>query len=238
MKFKDILLVLAILALIFFGYSWYYSNLHRQEAERMEQIRLVRNDKLREINKGYYEKLVADTLTKSEMREKIKELGIDLKNAQLAQKIVFVPVDKKTVITEVVKTDTTLTFEDYYPQKDNFFVKHTTGYNTKTNVALGEFNFNPITLALGIAQQSDGTYKVATKLPEFFKINSIDVQSLPLTPVKKDVFGVLVGVDYVQPLHREGFDIDINSYIRINKVYIGGGYRTDNTLKGGFKIEF
>jgi hypothetical protein len=240
MKLKDILLVVSVVALLFFAYSWNYAKKQAKEAQRKEQVRLVRNDSLRLIVEGTYTKLVADSLTKKQMQKVIEKLGIDLKNAILSQKIVFVPIDKKGEIKDIKVTDTTLTLLDYYPEKVNYFVKHTTTLKTKDTTATGEFNFNPITLSLGIAQQKNGTYKVITKLPEFFKINSLDIQALPLEPqYKKDVFGVLFGVDYVKPLdNNDNFDIDFNSYIRINKFYIGGGYRTDNSVKAGIKVEF
>lgn len=241
LDFKGIMLILSVVALIFFGYSWYYANKHKEEAQRLEHVRLIRNDSLRKIitEKGIlYEKLVADTLSKKQLREKIKELGLELENALLAQKIVFVPRDTIKIIEDIKTTDTTLTFTDYYPKKEGYFVRHITNHNTKDTTATGEFGFNPITMSLGISEQKDGTYKVTTKMPDYFNINSIDVQSLPIEKEEKDNWGILVGADYVNDFDSENKFLDVNSYLRYKKFYIGGGFRTDNTVKAGLKFEF
>lgn len=235
---KTILLYITIVALIFFVYSWHYAEKNKKEAQRMEQVRLVRNDSLRKVARGQYEKLVADTLTKKQLSEKIKELGIQLKNAELAQKIVFVPRDTITIIKEIKKTDSTLTFINFYPKKESYFVKHTTKVNTKDTTATGEFNFNPVTLSLGIAQQKNGTYKVVTKLPEYFTIKSLDVESLPTQREESNKWGILVGADYIQNLQTQKVDLGIDTYIRFKKFYIGGGITTNKDAKAGIKIEF
>lgn len=235
---KQIFLILCVLLALLTGYMAYYFYKNAIKLKEEQRIEKIKNDKLIKLQPGEYTKLVADTLDKKELRKKIKELGIDLENALLAQKIVLAPRDTIKIIEDIKVTDTTLTFMDFYPKKEDFFVKHITSLNTKDTTATGEFNFNPITISLAIGEQEDGTYKVITKVPEYFNINSIDVQSLPMENEKKDRFGILVGTDYVKGLNGSTDNIDFNSYIRINKFYIGGGYRTDNTIKGGIKIEF
>lgn len=238
LNFNKVLLFVSIFLLVGFGLSYYYFTKKQKEYKRLIAIEKIKNDELVKIKDGEYQKLLADTLTRVQLRKKIKELGIDLENALLAQKIVLAPRDTIKIIEDIKVTDTTLTFMDFYPKKEDFFVKHIISLSTKDTTATGEFNFNPITMSLAVGEQEDGTYKVITKLPEYFNINSIDVQSLPMDSNKKDNFGVLVGVDYVKGLNNTTDNIDFNSYLRINKFYIGGGFRTDNTIKGGIKIEF
>ncbi len=200
----------------------------------------IKADKLQKVvtEKGVqYEKLVADTVGTGQLRRIIKELGIDIKNPQLAQEIIFVPRDTITIIKEIEATDSTLVFTDYYPQKENYFAKHITRQDTRDTTATGEFSFNPIKLSLAIGQQDDGTYKVATKLPEFFNITSIDVQSLPMKE-EKDDWGILVGADYIKNLQTDRVDLGVDTYIRFKKFYIGGGVNTNMDLKGGVKFEF
>ena len=111
----------------------------------------IKADKLQKVvtEKGVqYEKLVADTVGTGQLRRIIKELGIDIKNPQLAQEIIFVPRDTITIIKEIEATDSTLVFTDYYPQKENYFAKHITRQDTRDTTATGEFSFNPIKLSL------------------------------------------------------------------------------------------
>lgn len=238
LNYNKILLIISILLLLGFACSYYIFNKKENEWKRERAITKIKNDSLVKIKDGQYTKLLADTLTRVQLRKKIKELGIELENALLAQKLTLRARDTIKIIEEVNVTDTTLTFTDFYPKKENFFVKHITSLNIKDTTATGEFNFNPITISLAASEQSDGTYKIMTKLPEFFELTSLDIQSLPIEQRKEDKFGILFGVDYVKGLDIVENNIDFNTYIRIKKFYIGGGYRTDNTLKGGIKIEF
>lgn len=220
-----------------FFYARYEQN---KKAELVSEIKAykLREDKLIKISNGQYSKLVADSLTKRELSKKIKELGIDLKKALLAQKIVIVPRDTIKIIDSIKTTDTTITFLDFYPNKHTPFVTHTTEFKTKDTTAIGIFKFIPISLNLAIGQKEDGTYEVKTKFPEYFDVRSIDVQTLPVQQIKPDNFGILFGADYVKSLDAIKTEIDLNTYLRFKKFYIGGGIRTDNTIKAGIKIEF
>ena len=76
------------------------------------------------------------------------------------------------------------------------------------------------------------------KVPDFMKIGTIDIQALPQRVYKKDNWGYLFGVEYGRDLNTNINLININSYIRFKKFYIGGQFNTNNSYSYGIKIEF
>ena len=80
-------------------------------------------------------------------------------------------------------------------------------------------------------------YTIDFKGPEWLTVESLDIQAKPLAPEKRDRFGILFGVDYGKNLSNDNQFIEVNSYLRLNKFYLGGGINSQGDIKGGIKIE-
>ena len=240
-NFKNIAFIAIIGLLIFFGVKYYITQ-NKLEKERLEVRKdKIRDDKLVKLSEGEYRKLVADTLTKAELKEKINEFAIKLKNAVIAQEIVYVPKTVEKVVEKVIKTDTTLIAIDYYPKKKGYFAKHTTTFDTRDYSAKGKFEFQPTKIRLAIGQNEDGTYQVITKLPEYFEVTSLDIQSLPMTPEKRDSFGLILGGSVGKEFNTGSSEVgyfQLNGGIRYKKLYIMAGITTSGTAEAGLNIEF
>jgi len=138
-RIKNIFILIAFAAILgLVGYI-HLQNKRNEKLRAEARVEKIKNDSLIKVKNGLYTKLVADSLTIKELRKIFKDLGIDEKNPVLAQKLVLVPSDTVTIIKEIQSTDTTLTFTDYYPKKENYFAKHITSLNTRDTTATGEF---------------------------------------------------------------------------------------------------
>jgi len=215
----------------------YFSNRKVEALQRELRAEIIKHDELKKINKTLYTKLVADTLTKRQLNKIIDSLELQVKNPKIVTEIVFVPVEVTKPIDGIVVKDSTLSINTYYPSKEDPFVNYKSKINLKTNKGEETFSFTPISIALGIGQNKDGTFSLNTKVPEFIKVLKIDVQALPMTPVKKDNFGWLIGggigTDFVGGEYYNG-----SFGVRINKVYIEVEAATNKTLEGKIKFEF
>lgn len=212
--------------------------------KKLEEARIelrkerIKNDTLVKLAPGVYSKLVADTLTINELNNRLKELEIKLENPTIIQNITFEPEEKDTEITEVEVDNDTIKQTDYYPTKENYFVKYSSKTNTKTQQGVGNFSFNPQDISLAIGQKEDGTYEVKTKFPDYFNITNLDVQSLPMTPNKRKDFGWLLGAGYGQNLTTKEEFLNIQAGIRYKKTYFTLNGATNNTLNGTLTFEF
>lgn len=128
--------------------------------------------------------------------------------------------------------------ENYYPKKENYFIKHTSKLNIKDFKGTSKFDFNNIKIEGVILEREDGLYDFDLKVPDFIEVGEIDIQSLPKQQKKIDNWGYLVGVSYGQNLNSQINFINLNTYIRYKKLYIGIEGSTDGSLSGGVKVEF
>lgn len=236
---KDIIYIIIIILLSLGAYKLSdYLNKKKieEKATELREYR-IKNNTLVKISEGYYSKLVADTLTKKELREKVRSLELEVENPIIVEVIKFVPKEIDTEIGEVEVLNDTIRQTDYYPQKEDYYVKYSSKTNIKTEKGVGNFSFQPQEFKLAIGQKEDGTYEVKTRLPEYFEITGLDVQALPMTPKKKDNFGILLGGGYGQNLTTKEEFLNIQAGVRYKKTYffLNGG--TNNTLNGTLTFE-
>lgn len=229
---------LIIIGLCIYGYEQLIVKPRQQKVQAELRKEKIKNDTLNKIKDGYYTKLVADTLTIKQLRKKVDSLGIEAKNPKYVEVIKLVPKEVIKPVDNVSIKDSMLTLEDSYPDKTNPFIRYTSLINLNTKKGEGQFTFpNALEINIAAEEQQDGTYKIHSKVPEWVKIKSLDVQSLPKQQEKRDNFGFLLGVDYTTDFDGLRKGVKPNAYLRFNKVYIGGGISTLGNGSIGFKIE-
>lgn len=239
LKFKIIVIVVALLAALAamkVTQVVYQAKVDRVEA--LVRVEVIKNSKLTKINEGLYSKLVADTLTKREMKRVIDSLGLELKNAILVAEVVFKPKDTIKEIITVGYKDSIINIQDFYPSKKNPFIEYSAKYNLKDSIGFGEFKFTPVKLALGIGQNKDGTFRVNTKVPEFIEVTTVDVKALPIAKPKPDNFGLIFGAGYGTNLTNKEQFLKASAGVRVKKIYIEAEGATNNTVSAGLKFEF
>lgn len=236
-----VLIVVAILvALITFQATSYFTNKKVEKAKLELRKERIKNDSLVQISESLYSKLVADTLALRELRKINDSLELELETPVVVTRVVAAPKDKETTIDDIAVTDSTFTFTDYYPEKEDAFVTYSAEVDTKSKTGKGEFKFKEIELSLGIGQNEDGTYSLNTKVPEFLTINNIQVQGTPLEPLqeKPDNFGLILGAGVGQDFRDDSMFGKIEAGIRFKKVYLDLEAATNQTISTSLKFEF
>jgi hypothetical protein len=187
---------------------------------------LIEQDSLRKVDSVTYARLVNDMYKERELSKVLETENKELYNKLKEQeqkvmsltKVVGKLKSQKSVIP-IVNNEGQRYFEDYYPKKENYFVR----YNAQIgeNKVDGEFVFQPLHLDLVITEKQKGVYEAYLNAPSWLEISSLEVKSLPLTspslrPDNFDwVFGGLVGYSY----------LDKRPLLGVN-----GGFRYKKTL--------
>lgn len=212
-----ILFVVILVALSTWKITDYFAD-KKLEKEQIENRKLkISKDKLEKVSDGYYRKLVADTLTKKELKKEIEDLQIKVKDGVIVEKIKFVPVEVEKPVDSVSITKDSVTISDFYPSKEDWFINYQVIVNINDSTSLGNFSFNEIGIDLVISQNDDGTFQSDLKAPEFIKVNSLDILALPLTPKKTDNFGFLAGGKINRNFDSGNFRYEVMGGIRIKK---------------------
>jgi len=239
MKTSNIIILATVLLLIG-GTAWYISNLKKdlREAQLAERTAIIRNDSLKIISATQARKLVADTLKQRNLNKLVDSLGIALEGKpKVIQVIKYLPrpVDKP-VDSVVVKGDT-VEVQDYYPQKNNYFVKYSNKVSIKDAKGQGRWDFTPISLAVVLSQRKDGIWSADVKVPEWLSVESIDIQATPLEIAERDNFGWIAGVSYGKDFERDSEFLRVSFGARYKKFYVDLGLTTMQTFDAGIKFE-
>mgnify|MGYP003654526179 FL=1 len=209
------------------------------QAEQIVRKQVISKDSLKKISDGYYQKLVADTLTSKQLTDLAAQIT-ELKNRKpiSVTKTIIQPIEVLKETDNIVVEQDSVFIEDYYPKKENAFLKYNNRFSLKTQKGKSTFKFAPIVLNQVVTKKDNGLYQVDFKGPDFLELKSIDIQTEPMAPQKVDNWGTLVGVEYGQNLETSTNIYGINLYQRYKKIYLGASFNTDNSVKGGIKIEF
>ena len=233
-----ILFAIILASIITFKVTDYFAD-KRLEKERIETRKLkIANSKLEKISEGHYQKLVADTLTKKQLRERIDELEIKVKDGVLVAESNIKPKDVEKQIDSVLITPDSISIIDYYPKKENFFIKYSALLNLKDSTQIGKFSFSPLSISMVVSEQEDGTFLTDLKAPDFITLESLDVQSLPLTPPKIDNFGFLAGGGVNRGFQDGSLGYEIMAGLRIKKFNLITSVNTQQQFGLAALIEF
>jgi hypothetical protein len=230
-------IILLLIGVGFFGYNYYEDKLENKSIElRKEKIK---NDTLKILTNGQARKLVADTLTIKQLRSKIDSLGIELDGRpELVTDTEIKPKDTIKVTDTLYVNEGVAYIEDYYPTKNNFFLKYTNEFKLDNPVGNSKFEWNSIKIDLAISQNKDGTYEANMKAPDFIQINSLDVEATPIDRVETDDFGILLGAGYGKDFGTGTNYLEVGGGVRFKKFYIDLEGNTNKQADIGIKFEF
>lgn len=235
----NLYLVFIIIGLLIFG--WIAKQEYDKKLEKAykeNRTLKISKDELVKVNDEQYRKLVGDTLTQRQLNKIVDslKLKLDAKPTTIIE-TVFVPVNDSGEIDDVIVLNDSITIEDYYPNKENYFVKYFAKIAISTEDGIGEFSFSPIKLNLIISQKEDGIYQLDTKTPNWLLINNINIQSIPLTPTKIDNFGWIVGGGYGKDYNTFENYLKLSAGFRWKKFYLLGNVSTNNNIDIGVNLE-
>lgn len=209
-----------------------------QQSQQELRKEKIYSNKLLKVSDGYYQKFIADTLTKAELRRITKEL-IDIKNRKPIS-VTNTIIQPKEVIKETDYIDVvedSIFIEDYYPNKSIGFLKYTNRLSIKSKKGFSKFKFDTISINQVVTKRSDGIYQVDFIGPEFLDLKSISIQAEPMESQEPDNTGLLLGVEYGKNINNDRSFIGADAYFRFKKFYIGIGANTNTDVKAGIKIE-
>ena len=183
---------------------------------------------------------MADTLDKKELHKLAAKI-VDLEGREpvIINQTIIKPEDRETTISEIEIKEDSIFVEDYYPNKENPFITYNNKLSTTTSTGIGKFSFTGITLTAVITETDKGIFEADIKVPDFINITKVDIHSKPLDnkKKKKDNFGILIGSNYGKDIKQNKNFIDLNSYVRYKKFYLGGGFNTKGDIRFGGKLE-
>lgn len=197
---------------------------------------LLKSDKLRLEKKGIYKKYVTDSLTKKELKDKVRDLQIKVKNPIIVEKIVFVPkYVKKQADTVYIKGDT-VKIVDYYPKKQDAFLRYT--FLKVKDSSESEFKFlKKIKLDLVINQLESGVMEANIKSNDFVKIDKVSVNMLPKEKKEKTKsLGFLLGAGFENNNNSKG--LILNTGLRYKKTYLQVQATTNQSIGVSLTKEF
>jgi len=233
------LIIIMILLIVggFIGKGYYEGKINKNQQAHRSLV--LRNDTLQKVTETQYRKLVADTLTKRELRKLIDSLGValDAKPTTIIKTELVIKEVIKEVDAVTVKGDS-IHVIDYYPTKENYFVRYQSDVSLSSQEGVSKFTFRPIDIAIVMSQREDGVFQADIKAPSFIKINSLDIQSLPMELYKPDSFGWIIGAGVAKVLDEDQTFFRINAGIRFHKLYVLLGGSSHGAVDLNVNFEF
>lgn len=242
MKNNKITIILIIIILLLIGGWFIHTNILKDkidDANLEARIEKLRVSKLEKISDVQSRKIVADSLTQRELNKRVKELEIALEaKPKIVWKTEFITKEIDKEVDEVALDSNLVSVVDYYPKKEGYFVKYTNKIDLTTSEGKSNWQFNPITVSGVLSQREDGIYQIDFKHPDFMSIESIEVQATPLTEVRPDNFGVLLGAGAGKDFRSGEVYGRISGGLRFKKIYVIVGGNTNQSVDGGVNFEF
>jgi hypothetical protein len=199
----------------------------------------IKMDTLRKISDTQYEKLVADTVTKRDMIKILKQMELDIKNPKIITRIEYKQKDVEKDIDHLTVENDSVHIEDYYPSKEKQTLKYTGDVNLTTKKGRGKFEFKPQKLDLVISETDKGMWKATLKTDnEFVEVNSLDVQTLPVTIEKQKNWKYFCGAKYNTNSNKTNKNYEIIGGFRYKKLNLLGSINTNTQLGIGLMLDF
>lgn len=218
-------------------------------------MEIIKKDSLKKVAEGKYSKLVNTYSNKKELTEIVKTsspeiFGLIKKNNEriLSNTSLNFSLKPKTDTTKTILKDSVYTFTSFYPKKENAFIQLDGSLDTKTNKLSEKWKFNNINIDIVLTEKEDGLWNSYLNGPEYIKVNSMQVNSLPAKEYisKEDKiksiivyggFGVRSKMNSISNL--DGKDLTINGAVTIkNKVMIGVNLGTDKKVGTAVLFKF
>src|SRR5690606_8056385 len=174
---KRVLIGLLLIISLICYFQWkHYST----KVDELTKNHKIKTDRLEKINETQYKKLMADSLSKREMKVIIDSLKFE--SLKKVEEVVSMDVKIKEIekiVDRIVYVNSKVEVDDYYPSADKPFVH----YSLRDTIS--NFRFYPFNVSIAISEQNDGTWRVDSKVPEFMQITDIKALSLKKQPVQK-----------------------------------------------------
>lgn len=236
---KEIVFIIVLILFFMSGFfvSKHFSDKSKEKIKRELRIERIKNDSIKKVAEGHYSKLIADTLTKKQLRNKVKELEFKIENPIEIGKV-SLKFDKKETKIKGVKKDSIIKIEDYYPSKENPFIIYNASINTFDYTTRGMFQIKNLELFTAKGTNKDGTKSFEVKLPKYITVSSLDVQSNNNYQPKRSNFGYLLGGQLVMDYNTNEVHTGVNFGVRYKGVYLTVGTVTNKTIQTGLTFEF
>lgn len=237
--YKEIILIIVLILFFVSGFfvSNHFAKIKKEDLKRELRIERIKNDSIKKVAEGHYSKLVADTLTKRQLRAKIKELEFEIDNPTEVGNI-SLSFDKKETKTKVEKKDSVIKLEDHYPNKKEPFITYSATINKYTNESRGLFVIRDLELITARGLNLDGTTRFDIKVPEFSTVRTLNIQSLDTYQSRRSNFAYLMGGQAVYDYNTNEIHAGVNFGLRHKKTYLTVGTATNGTINTGLTFEF
>lgn len=215
---KGIRILLAGVIVALLATVYLQNNYYKKRLSSLEKNHKFKTAKLEKVSETQYRKIVADSLTKRQMRNVIDSLGIEV--VRKASQVITLDAEVREiekVVDKIVYVNKKVQVEDYYPNKEKPFVRYT------LNDTISSFKFYPINLSLALSQGKDGIWTVDSKVPEFMKITDINAVGLSKREVKKRTpFLLGAGIEF----RENESPLQVIGGVKTGDLYILGSYNT------------
>jgi hypothetical protein len=215
-KFFIVLIVILILLLLFFG--WRMEGMRSEAVRQNDELKksIIASDKLTMESEGRYAKLVDYYRTEKDLIKELKNTNSDLakdikKQNERILSLTSTVITFKSALEEGMgkfnpNDSNQIDLALRYPDAKNPFAKWDGYVNTKTTKYNGNWTFNKLPVQIVLTEESRGLWKNRVIGPDWFIIDSLQVNSLPpdkYTPTVEKKLQFMVGVDYLKSLSNK-----------------------------------
>ena len=208
---KDIfLIVLSVVIIILMLFGWVkYNQMQKKIYDEINSGNkvILSMDKTTKESDGQYAKLVNYFNSEKDLNNQLKEQNEDLFRSIKKQDERLLMINNTIVTLEgkvtegfgsVNKNDTNrIDLKLNYPDEKNSFITWNGFVNRKTAFYKGEFSFGKLPLQIVLTETQRGIWKSRLIGPEWLIVDSMDINSLPLsTPAKVSDWGLFFGGGY------------------------------------------
>lgn len=201
---QKIILVVIIILLILIGFIQHKRGQRGSVSLKDYKKQLALTDSLYKDSKGVYNRLVEDFKKTRQLNKELKSENEDLYKSVKESKgktviTQYIELEPVTIIDTIIIEGETLrdtikhfeAFKAFYPNKKDKFITYS--LDKKDNLLLGTWSFDTLTIDLAIVEQERGIFRVKTGVPDWMNVRRLDVQSLPMSPLRKNNFDFVLG---------------------------------------------
>lgn len=246
-KLKTYALYAVILALAIFSVIQFVRANSAEKTVKEYKTELIKSDSLRKTADGRYQKLVNDMNSQKELNSQIKEhnkelyellkeerkkpISYTIIQAQPEAKIDTIPLNN-----EVKDGLAFQIFEDFYPQKENYFMRYFG--QIKDSIVVGEWDVQKFDIGIVVSEKTKGLFEVDLDAPDWFNVTSLEVKSLPLENIRPDNFDWLLGGSAGYNFLDHYPVLEMEAGFRFKKSIFSVQGNTNRELKAGYKHLF
>jgi hypothetical protein len=250
LNLKDILLIALIGVLCFL--SWKLNKTQNDSIAETEKLRksIIANDKLLKEKDGQYAKLVNYYKSQRDLINELKSTNGDLYKTikkqderLLSLTNVVISMDKKVVggFAQADPVDSSkLNLALKYPDEKDPFIFWDGWVNKNTAAYRGTFSFGKLPISIVLTEESRGLWKSRLVGPEWLKVDSMSISSLPpeeYSIVKpKNLQWMVGGTYYTGKTPGFGVNLGINLYQNHN-VIVGANTMQQVSFTYCYKIK-